>query len=164
MRKMLVFVTLAAAGTAFCFTAQAQIKCWNDANGKRVCGDAPPAGAKVTTISTPSSPSAPAPAAGAKGDAKAASKGPLTPAEQEQAYRKRQADQQKSADKAAEEQRLAAAKQDTCNRAREALTQIESGQRIARTDAKGERYFLDESQMAAEAAKARQVAKEACGN
>ena len=163
MRKVLVSVILAAGAAAFSFAAQAQIKCWNDANGKRVCGDAPPAGAKVTTINTPSGPAAPAPAAGAK-DAKAASKGPLTPAEQAQDFRKRQADEQKATEKAAEEKRAADAKRDTCNRAREALTQLESGQRIARTDASGERYFLDDNQIAAEAAKARQVAKDACGN
>ena len=166
MRTILVSVIVAAGATAlsaaFSLTAQAQIKCWNDDNGKRVCGDAPPAGARVTTLSSPSSPSAPAPAAGAKDGAKGESKGPLTPAEQEAAYRKRQADAQKSADKSAEEQRLAAAKRDNCARAKEALAQIESGQRIARTDAKGERYFLDESQIAAETAKARQVMQESC--
>jgi hypothetical protein len=162
MRKTLLFVAFAAAGAAFSFTAQAQIKCWNDANGKRVCGDAPPAGAKVTTLNSPSGPAAPA--AAAKDGAKAASKGPLTPAEQEQEYRKRQADQAKAAEKSAQAQKDAAAKQDNCNRAREALNQLQGGQRIARTDASGERYFLDDNQIAAEAAKARQVAQEACGN
>jgi len=160
MRKILLLVSLCVATGA----AQAQIKCWNDANGKRVCGDAPPAGAKVTTLSSPSGPSAPAPAAGAKDGAKAASKGPLTPAEQEQEYRKRQAEQAKAAEKSAQAQKEASAKQDDCNRAREALNQLQSGQRIARTDASGERYFLDDNQIAAEAAKARQVAKDACGN
>ena len=160
MRKIILWIGLCVAAG----TAQAQIKCWNDANGKRVCGDAPPAGAKVTTINTPSGPSAPAAAPGAAPGAKAASKGPLTPAEQEQAYRKRQADAAKSAEKSAQTQKDAAAKQDTCNRARAALSQLESGQRIALTDAKGERYFMDDSQKAAEIAKARQVVQDACSN
>jgi hypothetical protein len=164
MRKTLLFVTFAAAGAAFSFVAQAQIKCWNDDNGKRVCGDAPPAGAKVTTLNAPSGPSAPAPAPGAKDDAKAAGKGPLTPAEREQDYRKRQAESAKAAEKAAQAQRDADAKRDTCQRARAALAQYESGQRIAMTDAKGERYFMDDSQLAAESAKARQVVQESCGN
>jgi len=146
-RILCLLACLAVTGAA-----QAQIKCWNDANGKRMCGDTPPAGAKVKTIETPAAPPAPA----AKG------KGPGTPAEQEQAFRKRQADAQKAADKGAEEERKAAAKKDSCNRAREAIAQLESGQRIARTDSKGERYFLDESQTAAELTKARQVAKDAC--
>jgi type IV secretory pathway VirB10-like protein len=159
---MLLLMTLAAAGSAFSFAAQAQIKCWNDANGKRVCGDAPPAGAKVTTLNTPSGPSAPAPAPGAKDGAKAASKAPLTPAEREQEARKRQADSAKAAEKAAQAQQDADRKRDTCQRARAALAQYESGQRIAMTDAKGERYFMDDNQLAAEAAKARQVVQESC--
>ncbi|MEW6690475.1 MAG: DUF4124 domain-containing protein, partial [Pseudomonadota bacterium] len=47
----LLFALAFAAGAA-----QAQIKCWNDAQGKRVCGDAPPPGARVTTIKAPSGP------------------------------------------------------------------------------------------------------------
>ena len=162
MRKLLLFVAFAAAGAALSFTVQAQIKCWNDANGKRVCGDAPPAGAKVTTLNAPSGPSAPAPAPGAKDGAKAASKGPLTPAEREQEYRKRQAESAKAAEKSAQAERESAARKDTCDRARAALSQLESGQRIAMTDAKGERYFMDEDQKAAEMAKARQVVQDAC--
>ena len=160
MRKILLFLGLCVAVGG----AQAQIKCWNDANGKRVCGDAPPAGAKVTTLKGPSGPATPAPAPGAKDGAKAASKGPLTPAEQEQEYRKRQGEASKAAEKSAQAQRDAAAKQDTCNRARAALSQLESGQRIALTDAKGERYFMDDDQKAAEIAKARQVVQDACSN
>lgn len=155
MRKIALF--LAAALLAG--TAQAQIKCWNE-NGRRVCGDAPPPGARVTTLNAPSSP-APAPAAAGK-DAKAAKRGPLTPAEQEQEYRKRQAEAKKAADKAAEEEKLAAAKRDNCERAREALRGLQSGQRIMRTDAKGERYFLDDAQIAAEAAKAQQIVNDSC--
>jgi transcriptional regulator with AAA-type ATPase domain len=43
------------------------------------------------------------------------------------------------------------------------LRTLESGQRIARTDAKGERSFLDEAQVAQEAAKARQAVQQWCG-
>lgn len=158
MRKTLLLMTFAAAGAAFSIAAQAQIKCWNDANGKRVCGDAPPAGAKVTTLKAPSGGSAPTPAP----DAKGASKAPLTPAEREQEARKRQADSAKAAEKAAQEKQDADRKRETCERARAALAQYESGQRIAMTDAKGERYFMDENQLAAESAKARQVMQESC--
>lgn len=162
MRKTLVFLLFAAAAAVSSGGAQAQIKCWNE-GGKRVCGDAPPAGAKVTTLRGPSGPADPAPAAkdGAK-DAKAAKRGPLTPAEQEQEYRKRQAESQKAADKQATESKDADSKRENCERAREALRSYESGGRVARTDAKGERYFLDESQIAAETAKARQIARDSC--
>ena len=155
MRKTLIFVMLFGLAGA----AHAQIKCWNE-NAKRVCGDAPPPGAKVTTLRTPSGPTASAPAAK---DATAAKRGPLTPAEQEQEYRKRQAESKKGAEKLAAEQKEAERKRDNCERAREALRTYESGGRVARTDAKGERYFLDENQIAQEAAKSRQNVQESCG-
>lgn len=161
MRNMLFLLLAGLAAGA----AQAQIKCWNE-GGKRVCGDAPPAGAKVTTLKGASAPAEPAASAkdGAKDakDAKAAKRGPLTPAEQEQEYRKRQAESQKAADKQAAERKDAEAKRENCDRAREALRSFESGGRVARTDAKGERYFLDDAQIAQETAKARQIAQESC--
>lgn len=153
MRKILLMLTLAlAAGTA-----QAQIKCWNDANGKRVCGDNPPPGVKGTAIRGTQS-SAPPPAAASK-DAK---KGPLTPAEQEQEYRKRQAEAQKAAAKAETDRKEKATKNDNCESAQSSLRMLESGQRIARTNASGERYYLNEQQIDMETAKAREAVKRDC--
>jgi hypothetical protein len=159
MRKTLLFLAFALAAGG----AQAQIKCWNE-GGRRVCGDAPPAGAKVTTLKGPASgDAAPAPAAAGKDGAKKdEKKGPLTAAEREQESRKRQSEAQKASDKAAEESKLADAKRENCARAQEALRVYESGQRIARTDSKGERYFMDDAQIAQETAKARQLAQDAC--
>lgn len=162
MRIALIIVITAFAAAA----AQAQIKCWNDASGKRVCGDTPPAGAKVTTIKTPSAPPAPstpaAKAASKDAAAKDVRKGPLTPAEQEQEYRKRQAEAQKAAAKAAAEGQDTEAKRENCERARENLRALESGQRIPRTDSKGERYYLDDAQIAQETGKARLQVQQAC--
>jgi len=160
MRKTLLILAFALAAGG----AQAQIKCWNQ-DGKRVCGDAPPPGAKVTTLKSPSAPEAPAAAAkdGAKDGAKAAPKGPLTPAEQEQDYRKRQEEAQKASAKASEEARNAEAKRANCAQARQALVELESGQRISRINpANGERYFLEESQVAQEAGRAREAIRTAC--
>lgn len=151
MRTILLFLAFGLAAGA----AQAQIKCWNE-GGRRVCGDAPPAGAKVTTLKAPTAPDAP-PAA-----EKDAKKAPLTPAEREQEAKKKQAESQKSAQKAEEDRKNEAFKRDNCDRAKEALASFESGQRVMRTDSKGERYFLDDSQIAAEAARARQIAKDSC--
>lgn len=151
----LVALTLAAVAAP----AQAQIKCWSE-GGRRVCGDTPPPGAKVTTLRAPAEPANP-PAA-ADPASKDARKGPMTPAEREQDYRKRQLEAKKAADKAAAEQKDAAAKKENCERAREALRTLESGQRIMRVDAKGERYFLDDAQVQAELAKARQAAQQWC--
>jgi len=153
MRRIFLLLALACAAGA----AQAQIRCWNDADGKRACGDAPPPGAKVTTLRGAGAADA-APGAAAK-DAK---KGPLSPAEQEQQFRKRQLDAQKAADKSAAAEKVAAEKQASCAQARDALRMYESGQRVTRTDANGERYFLDENQVAAETARAREVAQQTC--
>jgi hypothetical protein len=157
MRRILVFLVLAAAAGV----AQAQIKCWTDASGKRACGDAPPPGAKVTTLKAAPAPEAP-PATASKDARKDARKGPLTPAEQEQEYRKRQQEAQKAAAKADEEQKAAQAKIENCNRARGALRTLEAGERVAITDAKGERYFLNEAEIARQTEVARKQVSEWC--
>ncbi len=151
---LLIGLAVAVAGVA-----QAQIKCWTTADGKRACGDAPPAGAKVTTVKIPPGPADAAPSAASK-DAK---KGPLTSAEKEQDYRKRQAEEQKAAAKADQQKQEADAKKENCERSQEALRALEGGQRIQRTDAKGERYFLEDAQREQETAKARTQAQQACG-
>jgi hypothetical protein len=159
MKQVVLFS--AAAALMLAGAAHGQIKCWNE-NGKRVCGDAPPAGARVTTLKVPSGPAdAPSSPAAKDGD-KGAKRGPLTPAEQEQEYRRRQAEAQKAAEKAEAERKNAENKRDNCERAKEALRSYESGQRIMRTAANGERVFLDDSQIAQEAAKARQVMQDSC--
>ena len=151
----------AFALSAFALPAQAQIKCWTDANGKRVCGDAPPAGAKVTTLKNPASAPAPAPAAAGSKDAKDAKKGPMTPAEVEQDYRKRQADAEKASAKADLEAKEAATKRANCASAQDTLRSMESG-RVQRIDAKGERVYLDDAQVAQETVKARQLVQQWC--
>jgi hypothetical protein len=143
---------LFAAGTAF-----AQTYKWVDADGKVRYGDAPPPGAKTSTIKAPP-PGSAAPATAAK-DAK---KGPLTAAEQEKDYRKRQEEAGKAADKANADLRAQAERNEVCARQKESLATLESGQRISRTDAKGERYYLDENQVAQEIAKTRQSMQQAC--
>jgi hypothetical protein len=155
MTKFLVLlIGLAVAGVA-----QAQIKCWTTADGKRACGDAPPAGAKVTTVKVSLGPADAAPGAAAK-DAK---KGPMTAAEKEQDYRKRQVEARKAAAKAEQQKQDEDAKKENCERSQEALRALEGGQRIQRTDAKGERYFIDDAQREQETAKARTQVQQSCG-
>ena len=158
MRTAMLFVTLIFAAGA----AQAQIKCWTGADGRRVCGDTPPPGAKVSTIKTPSAPSGPG-ATGAGGAAAAkGAKGPLTPAQQEQAFRKRQTEGKKSREKAEQERAEAADKKFNCDRAQEQVRMLEGGQRVARTNAQGERYFIDDGERAGEVAAARRSAGQWC--
>ena len=142
-------------------SAAAQMYKWVDKDGNVSYGSTPPPGAKTSKVKAPAADSAAAPAAASK-DAKDAGKGPLTPAEQEQEYRKRQAEAQKDAAKAEQERRESAAKQENCERSKESLRMLESGQRIARTDGKGERYFLDEGQLAKEGASAREMVQQSC--
>ena len=158
MRKTLIVLLTALAASA----AQAQIQCWTTKDGKRACGDTPPAGAKVRAIGAPGAAAALAAPAAKDAAAKDANKGPLTPAEQEQAFRKRQIDAEKAREKEDKTLADASAKKENCERARDAQRAMESGQRIARTDAKGERYFLDEAQIAAEVAKGQQLVQQWC--
>lgn len=143
--------------------AQAQVFCWNTKDGKRQCGDTPPPGVKATAMGAPSAPAAsPAPAGAQDAAAKDAKKGPQTPAEQEQAFRKRQLDAEKSNEKEQQALQEAETKKQNCERAREALRILESGLRIARVDKEGERYYMDEAQTAQESEKARQAVQRTC--
>ncbi|HTN28138.1 MAG TPA: hypothetical protein VL180_10165 [Burkholderiales bacterium] len=138
--------------------AQAQVFCWTTKEGKRECGDTPPPGVKPAAIATPSGGGGSA--APADSGAKAAGKKP--PADPEQDFRKRQADAQKAREKDEKAQEQAQAKQANCSSAREALRALESGQRLSRVDKNGERYFLDEQDVARETERARDVVQKNC--
>lgn len=163
MKALPIFLVLMFAAGA----AGAQMYKWIDKDGKVHYGDTPQPGAKATSIQAPSggaAPSAPAAPATAGTKDKAAKKkeGPLTPAEQEQEYRQRQADARKEAEKAAAEARDKAARNEGCERTREYLRTLQSGQRIVRSNPSGERYYLDDDQVAQEIAKAQQAEQAAC--
>ena len=162
MKASWIFLALLlAAGPA-----GAQLYRWVDKDGKVRYGDTPPAGAKTSSIKAPP-PGPVTPAAEAKDakgakDGKGAKKGPLTAAEKDQEFRQRREDAQKAAEKEDEESRTKAARADSCDRAKEQLRTMQSGERIARSSSSGERYFLDESQVAQEVAKAQQTMQQAC--
>lgn len=119
-------------------------------DGRVQYSDRPPAGAqkveKITgsRVSTVTSPSASSGGAG---------KAPQTAAEQEQAFRQRRAEAE---EKAKKEEKLAQetkAKENYCAGLRRELTSLQSGQRIVRTDDKGERVFLEDAQIQQEIAR-----------
>lgn len=151
MEKALIGLVLMMFATA----AAAQLYKWVDKDGKVRYGDTPPPGVNATPLKGPARPAG-APAA----DAKKGEKDKLNP---EAAFRKRQEDAAKDREKQAQANEQAAAKKEDCARAQEALRTLESGQRIARTDSKGERYYMEDADIAREAAKARQAAQQACG-
>jgi hypothetical protein len=149
--------TLLAAACAVPLAAHAQVYKWIDENGKVRYGDTPPPKAKAKLIATPSARS-PASPSGAANSAKpkAAKKGPLTPAEQELEFRRRAKEAQTADAKAEKDRQDKEARRLNCENSQQTLRTLESGQRISRTDAKGERYYLDEAQLAEETARARQ--------
>ena len=162
MKKPWIFLmALAFAGAAL-----AQQYKWVDKDGKTRYGDTPPPGVKATRMGAPASGTAPAAAAPASPGAAApgAKKGPLTPAEQEQEYRKRQDEARKKNEKAEQDRQAQATKMEDCNRTKEYLRTLQSGQRISRNKPDGERYFMDDAQTAQEIATAQQTIQQVCTN
>lgn len=155
-------VLLAAlVGIALVSPASAQWK-WRDAKGQVQYSDLPPPPGTPdkNILQRPNAGTLrPAPAA-----EPAASAPPLAPkgVEPELEARRRKLEEEEAAKKKAEEQRIAAALADNCQRARTQLRTLESGMRIARTNEKGEREYLDEKQIAAEQKRAREVIASDC--
>jgi type IV secretory pathway VirB10-like protein len=150
---------------------------WKDDNGRVVYSDRPPpSGVKSGSIvRQPSNAQTvlPPQQAGAAADSQrpategrppAASNAPKTVAEQEMEFRKRQIERAEAEKKAQDEQQRNATKAAECERAKGYLKAVEDGQRIARTDASGNREFLDDSQRVAEAERARKIMQSTCGN
>lgn len=105
---------------------------------------------------------APADASGqaAKGDAKS---GPKSGADQEQAFRKRQQDAAKASKESAQKEAESAAKEANCRNARARLAQYEIGGRITQIDDKGERYYMEDSQIESAKTQARADVSRFCG-
>ncbi|MFL6564615.1 MAG: DUF4124 domain-containing protein [Burkholderiales bacterium] len=154
LRTLVLLSGLICAGT---LAAQSK---WVDRDGRVTYGDAPPAGVNAAPMRRSAAPLPQAEDPDRKEDAKDGKK-PLTPAEQDAAFRKRLQDGEKEREKQAKTDSDAAAKRDNCTRAQEYARTLEGG-RVTGTDAKGERYFLDDSQLAQEAATARQNVRDWC--
>lgn len=159
---MLLRVLICALSLAFATGAAAQAYRWVDKDGKVRYGDTPPPGAKATPLKLPQGGGASVTPAAGDAAGKAAKKGPLTPAEQEKEYRKRQAEAQKAAAKSEQEQRDAQTRIENCNRAQTALRTLESGQRVMITDKQGERYYLSDDEIAKQKAVAQQQVSDSC--
>lgn len=152
------------------FAAGAQYQ-WIDADGRHVFSDrAPPAGVPADKIvSQPRASSARAPAAPAAGDAatpapaaEVAARPAAETVDKTLEARKKQAEADQAAQEQAAQAREAAARADNCRRARNAKAALESGQRMARTNDKGEREVLDDTQRAAELQRVEQVIASDC--
>lgn len=76
--------------------------------------------------------------------------------------KRQQAEAEQAAKAKADEARVAAARADNCKRARNQLTTLDSGIRLARANDKGEREVLDDQQRAAESRRMKDVIAADC--
>lgn len=152
---------LAMLALSLSLPAAAQWK-WRDTNGRVTVSDTPPP-REVPDKDIIQRPqlllrqgAAPAPSAVASGAASAPA------GDKDLQSRKKAADQQVQDKAKAEEQRQAAVRAENCQRARNHLTTLESGMRIARVNDKGEREILDDNARAQEVQRARAVIASDC--
>lgn len=76
----------------------------------------------------------------------------------------KEAEAAEKAKQKAEDEKVAALRADNCTRAKASKATFDSGMRIARTNAKGEREILDESQRAAETKHLEEVIRRDCSS
>lgn len=170
-------IALSLITTSFALSAFAQWQ-WIDKDGRKVFSDrSPPADIKdkdilkrpgergsaaVAAVSEPAT--APAPAAAASAAAATAKTGglKLTGKDAQLEAKKKQAEVEEATKKKAEEEKLAAGRADNCSQAKRYLTTLDSGVRIANTNAKGEREILDDAKRAEEKKRAQGIAESSC--
>ena len=143
-----------------CSGAWAQVYKCVDSTGKTVYSQSPCQGGTKSSTIRQAVP--PAPAGAAASGAAAKSSGPKSAAEQEIEFKKRRLEEaeaaKKAQDKAGEEQ----SKAENCRSAKASLASLESGARQSRTNENGERYFLEDGQIAQEKERARKAVDSWC--
>jgi hypothetical protein len=156
-------IATALLAAAMCLPAQAQWK-WRDKTGQVHVSDLPPprdvADKDVLQRPAVAAPMRAAPAAASA--ASAASPPALARVDPELEARRKKADQEQTEQQKQEEARRTTERAENCRRAKEQVRSMESGMRIARVNEKGEREFLDDKTIAAEAQRARNIAYSEC--
>lgn len=151
--------------------AQAQWS-WKDKDGRRIFSDQPPptsvpdkdilkrptgarapAAVSETTASTPSSATS---TTATSPTLKVSGKDP------ELEKKKKEADAKEAAQKKAEAEKLASARKDNCERAKQSKAQFDSGVRIGTTNARGEREIMSDSARAAETKRLQDIINSEC--
>lgn len=170
------FALLAAGLALACLAATslpaaAQWK-WRDANGQVHVSDLPPPRdvPEKNVLSRPgparkaAEPAATAaPAASTPAGPAAAASGALPgKGETDLDKRRKKAEAEEAAKRKAEDDKVAAQKAENCQRARAQIMTLESGIRVATTNAKGEREFLDDGARQREMQRARAVVASDC--
>lgn len=144
--------------------AEAQWK-WRDSRGQVHISDIPPPRdvPDKDVLQRPEvsvrKPPAPMPAPAAAAVASAPAKAAVDPELEE---RRKRAEQEQAARAEADKQKAAAVRKDNCQRARDQLATLDSGQRIARIKADGEREILDDDMRAKETKRARDIIASEC--
>ena len=165
--RMKIFV-LAIAAAAVTLPAAAQWQ-WVDKDGRKVFSDrAPPADIREkdvlkrpgmrSAVLVPPADQAAAPALRAS----AASAPQLAAKDSELELRKKQAEKDEALQKKADDDKQVKAKQENCDRARGALVTLQSGVRMATTNAAGEREVMDDAKRADETKRVKEVADVNC--
>ena len=154
MKNALIFA-LAIVSTAAAISAHAQSYQWRDSSGRLVISDRPPpAGVRDARPLNPAPPAA---------SSATESTAPRTTAEQNMEFRKRQQEARETADKQAKDAAAAAQKRENCERARNQLATLESGNhRLVVPDGKGGETFVEGAVKDSEMERARNIIAESC--
>lgn len=145
MNQIQAFLLAAVCCASMNAAAQWQ---WLDKDGRKVFSDrAPPPEVLEKDIQKRPAPRTPASAPAPQAEASAPK---LSGVDKELVERKKKVDEAEVARRKVEQDKFLAAKAENCNRARQAKTSYESGQRIAQINDKGEREVMDAASRAAE--------------
>lgn len=161
----LTLAGLLALGAALPVAAQYQ---WRDAKGQLHVSDLPPPRdvpeksivRRPTRAAAPVTPGDTTAAPGAAAASSPPARGASRPAAAD--ARERAASAEQSAREQAEQTRRQALRADNCQRARQWLSTLDSGQRLSRTDARGESVPMDDGARRAEADRARAAIASEC--
>lgn len=169
MNRWSIAALAAILGLTLALPAAAQWK-WRDKAGRTQYSDLPPPpGVPESEIfqrpSVATSNRRAAPVAAPASAASAASAAPLAAArasDPELEAKRKKAEQDVIDKKKADDAKITAAKAENCARANEQMRTIESGQRMSRINANGEREVLDDAARAAETKRTREVMASEC--
>lgn len=166
------FLAIALYSLALAASAQWQ---WLDKDGRKVFSDRAPSpeipeknilkrpAPRVPSGGTEDAPTAaPASAAAASAPQNAGSAPKISGVDKELAERKKKAEEAEAAKRKAEQEKFLKAKVENCSRAKQAKATIDSGMRLARTNAQGEREVLDDAARAAESKRIQSIIDSDC--
>jgi hypothetical protein len=161
-RPLLALLLTLAIGTVSP-TAWAQYT-WKDSRGQVHASDLPPPREvpEKDILKRPGPAARRTAAQAASAPASAASANSRAPQDGELEARRKKAEQEAQAKAQADEARLASQRADNCQRARQQIAMLESGQRMQRINERGERVVVDDAMRAAEIDTARRVADADC--